>query len=125
MSASRYDEVRAALCRYFDAVDRADLAAVQDLLGEATVVIGDRSLRGRDELAAAYGPRLVVPDGERRRTAHHLTNLLVTEAEGTVHVAASYLRLEEGLVLTASGRIEQRLRAGDLRVLEHRVVSDL
>lgn len=120
-----YDEVRAGLCRYLDAVDRADLAAVQDLLADAAVVIGGRTLRGRDDLAAAYGPRLVAPDGERRRTAHHLTNLLVTASEGVVHVAASYLRLEEGLVLAASGRIEQRLRAGDLRVLEHRVVADL
>lgn len=120
-----YDEVRRQLCRYFDAIDRADLAAVQDLLADATVVLGDRALRGRGELAAAYGPRLVAPDGARRRTAHHLTNLLVTGSEEVVHVAASYLRLGEGLVLAASGRIEQRLRVEDLRVLEHRVVTDL
>lgn len=123
-----YDVVRDLLCRYFDAVDRADLTAVQDLLADATVVLGDRTLRGREELAAAYGPRLLAPVDGRRRSAHHLTNLLVaTDGPGTVRAAAAYLRLEEGPVLAASGRIEQLLESTQTgwRVREHRVVADL
>lgn len=123
-----YDAVRELLCRYFDAVDRADLVAVQDLLADATVVLGDRTISGREELAAAYGPRLLAPVEGRRRTAHHLTNLLVSaEGPGTVRAAAAYLRLEEGPVLAASGRVEQLLENTDAgwRVREHRVVADL
>jgi hypothetical protein len=122
-----YDGVRQHLCRYFDAVDRADLDAVLDLLGDATVHLGDRVVTGRAGLAALYGPRLVAPAADgRRRTAHHLTNLVVT-GEGPVRAAASYLRLEEGLVLTASGRVEQELEPAGAgwRVLTHRVVADL
>ncbi len=123
-----HDVVRDLLCRYFDAVDRADLAAVQDFLGDATVILGGRTLRGREELAAAYAPRLLAPVDGRRRTAHHLTNLLIApEGSSTVRAAASYLRLEEGPVLAASGRIEQLLDLTDAgwRVREHRVVTDL
>lgn len=134
MRAEHAEAGRELLCRYFDAVDSADLEEILAILSTATVRLGDREVSGVDDLAAAYAPHLVAPgvDG-RRRTAHHLTNfrLVPDSTDPTLsRVSASYLRLEPGRecpVVVASGRIEQVLEAGPhgWQVLEHRVVADL
>lgn len=120
------------LARYFDACDRADIDAIMTILSGATLSVGALETDDPVAIRHAYESRqpAPTPDG-RRRTKHHVTNLVVEPAEGPAQVAASayYFRLEpreSGPTVAASGRIEQVLmRDGhQWRVRRHTIVSD-
>jgi hypothetical protein len=120
------------LARYFDACDRADIDEVMTILDGATVRVGTLETADPAAIRHAYESRQPAPmsDG-RRRTKHHVTNLVVGPDDDPTQVAASayYFRLEpseSGPVVAASGRIEQLLvrDAHRWRVRRHTIVSD-
>lgn len=132
-AAARWCEVNALLTAYLAAVDGADLDRVAELLGRATVRMPAGVLEGGAAVREAYSrvqpePH---PDG-RRRTKHHLTNLVVSEpeADGSVVADAYYLVLEEGPDgprVAKSGRFRDRFEqvSGRWAIREHHVIADL
>lgn len=120
------------LARYFDACDRADIDAIMTILTGATLRVGTLETADPVAIRHAYESRqpAPTPDG-RRRTKHHVTNLVVEPGETPAQVAASayYFRLEpseSGPVVAVSGRIEQVLvrDADRWQVRRHTIVSD-
>lgn len=126
-------EVHRLLAGYLDAVDGGDFEEVADLLAEAEVVSPAGTLSGRDAIRDAYARLQPVPhDDGRRRTKHHLTNLVVSDpaADGSVVAEAYYFVLEagpDGPRVTRSGRFLERLERAHRGwvVREHRVIPDL
>jgi len=125
-------EVHALLAAYLTAVDAGDFDRVADLLGEAVVVSPAGTVSGRTAIRRAYAQIQPVPheDG-RRRTKHHLTNLLVSgeQEDGTLVAEAYYFVLEAGVDgprLLRSGRFREVLQRRDGRwsIREHRVLAD-
>ncbi len=118
--------------RYFDAVDRRDLDAVLDVLAGATVEAGPLVSDDPAEIRAMYAARQPAPEADgRRRTKHHVTNLLVDEpdAAGVREATVYYFRLEPsdaGPRIAASGRLRQQVvdDGGRWRVVRHSIVSD-
>lgn len=121
-----------ALCDYLDAVDSGDFDRLADLLEYATVILPTGTITGGAAIGAAYQRIQPVPDDEgRRRTKHHLTNLVVSEPQddGSVVADAYYFVLEatpEGPRVQKTGRFRDRLEPADGRwvIREHRVLPD-
>ena len=75
--AEVHASLQAHFARYFDACDRRDLDAIMTLLAGATVVAGERETSDPGAIRAVYEARQPAPtDDGRRRTKHHVTNLL-------------------------------------------------
>lgn len=130
---ARWVAVQQLLARYLDAVDGADLDAVADLLAGATVRTPAGELRGGSAIREAYAriQPAPLPDG-RRRTKHHLTNLVVSEPDedGVVVAEASYLVLvpgDDGPRVQKSGRFRDLVRwdGTSWTIREHVVIPDL
>ena len=82
-----------AICAYLDAVDGADLDRLVDLLEHATVVLPSGRITGGRAVREAYGPLLSRPGADgRRRTKHHLTNVVVSgpDEDGLLTAEAYY-----------------------------------
>lgn len=124
--------VNRALCDYLDAVDGADFDRLADLLEHATVILPTGRITGGAAIREAYQRVQPVPDEDgRRRTKHHLTNLVVAEPEedGSVVADAYYFVLEatpDGPRVQKTGRFQDRLERQDdgWAVREHRVIPD-
>lgn len=131
-SAETYVSVLAHLARYYDACDRADFDAVMQILEGATLVVGGLETDDPSVIRQAYVSRQPAPHSDgRRRTKHHMSNVVVTADVELVRATAYYLRLaagdDGGVVVTTSGRLVQDLvRDGERwRVLRHTIVTDL
>lgn len=123
-----------AICAYLDAVDGADLDRLVDLLEHATVVLPSGRITGGRAVREAYGPLLSRPGADgRRRTKHHLTNVVVSgpDEDGLLTAEAYYFVLEageDGPRLGKSGRFGDLLEPeerGGWRIREHHVIPDL
>lgn len=128
--AETYTSVLEHFARYHDACDRADFDAVLDQLAGATVRFGGLETDDAAVVRRAYETAQPAPhpDG-RRRTKHHLTNLILTADGDAIVASAYYLRLgagSDGRELLTSGRLEQVLiRDGAAwRVCRHTVTTD-
>lgn len=124
--------VNQALCDYLDGVDSADFDRLEDLLEHATVVLPTGEITGGAAIRETYQRIQPVPDEDgRRRTKHHLTNLVVSEPEedGSVVADAYYLVLEvapDGPRVQKTGRFRDRLERQDngWAIREHRIIPD-
>lgn len=131
-ASSTWLGVNRALCDYLDAVDGADFERLAVLLERATVILPTGRITGGASIREVYQRVQPVPDEDgRRRTKHHLTNLVVSEPEedGSVVADAYYLVLEatpDGPRVQKTGRFRDRLERqdGGWAIREHRVIPD-
>ncbi|QDO89344.1 hypothetical protein FNH13_14230 [Ornithinimicrobium ciconiae] len=130
--STTWQAVHRALCDYLDAVDGGDFDRLAELMEHATVILPSGRITGGPAIREVYERIQPVPDEDgRRRTKHHLTNLVVSEPgeDGSVVADAYYLVLEsgpDGPRVQKTGRFRDWLTSQQdgWVIQEHRVLLD-
>jgi hypothetical protein len=120
--------VEALLHEYATRLDEGELDGVAALFAEATWRSGRRTLRGRDEVRAAYDPVRLYGDG-RPATKHVITNvqIAVTPDRAGATSRCYFTVLQAGRVILAGRYHDAFARGpeGDWRFTDRLILPDL
>ena len=124
------DDVVALQQVVFDVARCSDMARVDLMMASfaehAVLDLGARQVRGRDAIAEYFSGGKP-PDGDRERTKHVISNVLVeVDAGGERASSTSYFQVLRSFGLAVWGRYHDRFERTDGRwlIVERRVVSD-